>query len=519
LSDLLHIALGLGLALVGWIILRFIARAGLTGWRAVVLDLAPVLWGWAVGFAATARPGFAGAVILTLACGLAIADWTKRLVLREPIVFSDSAELSQVFTNPELYLPFAPRGLLYGGGAVLIIGAVSLVPLEPGIWSAGLWQPLVAFGASVALIWAMSRLPWLPAEAAWLKRNLPPSGDPIRDCQTLGPLACLLIYGTIARAERPSRLAGVQPPPDLPDPLAGSRAKPPIIIIQSESFFDARRLHDGIAKDLLPRFDALSATAIAHGQFVVPGWGANTMRSEFAVLAGLDEAAIGFDRFNPYHRFALTPVNSLAWALRRQGYKTICVHPYSRRFYRRDLVLPMLGFDEYVSIEAFTDAEMINGFVSDVALAQFLADRLKSEAEPIFLFAMTMENHGPWRTDPAGPAVELAPGLPDTARLKPLRRYLASLRNADQMLAILSDALTERGDHGVLGFYGDHLPSLADAFDDYGFEDSRTDYLVWSPECSAGSQRAMAAHELGGFILAQIAPASAPSAAELLSSC
>jgi hypothetical protein len=516
MSDLLHIALGLGLALIGWLILRVIARAGRTAWIALLLDLAPVLWGWGVFFAATARPGFAGAVILTLACGLAIADWTKRLVLREPIVFSDSAELSQVFTNPELYLPFAPRGLLYGGGAVLILGAASLVPLEPGVWSAGLWQPLVTFGASVALIWAMSRPPWLPAEAAWLKRNLPPSGDPIRDCRTMGPLACLLIYGTIARAERPSRLAGVRPADGVLDQISGP--KPPIIVIQSESFFDARRLHPGIAEDLLPCFDALSATSLAHGQFVAPGWGANTMRSEFAVLTGLDEATIGFDRFNPYHRFALTPVNSLAWALQRQGYKTICVHPYSRRFYRRDLVLPMLGFDEYVSIEAFTDAERINGFVSDVALARFLVDRLHEDAEPIFLFAMTMENHGPWQTDPAGPSIELAPGLPTTARLKPLRRYLASLRNADRMLSILSEALTARGDHGLLGFYGDHLPSLADAFDDYGFEDSRTDYLVWSPDGSAGSRQVMAAHELAGFILAQIEPVQAPTAAELLSS-
>lgn len=502
MSDFLHIALGVGLALIGWLVLRIIARAGRTKWIALLLDLAPVLWGWSVFFAATARPGFAGAVILTLACGLAIADWTKRLVLREPIVFSDSAELSQVFTNPELYLPFAPRGLLYGGGAALIIGAASLVPLEPGIWPAGLWQPVVAFGASVTLIWAMSRPPWLPAEAAWLKRNLPPSGDPIRDCRTMGPLACLLIYGTIARAERPGRLAGVKPPVGAIERTSGPR--PPIVIIQSESFFDARRLHPGIAKDLLPSFDALSAASLAHGQFTVPGWGANTMRSEFAVLAGLDEAAIGFDRFNPYHRFALTPVNSLAWALRRQGYKTICVHPYSRRFYRRDLVLPMLGFDEYVSIEAFADAERINGFVSDVALARFLADRLKFAAEPIFLFAMTMENHGPWQTDPAGPALELAPGLAATARLKPLRRYLASLRNADRMLSILSEALTARGDHGVLGFYGDHLPSLADAFDDYGFEDSRTDYLVWSPDGGTGLDQAMAAHEFAGFILAQI---------------
>ncbi len=516
MSDLLHSALGLGLALIGWLILRLIARAGRAVWVALLLDLAPVLWGWSVFFAATARPGFAGAVILTLACGLAIADWTKRLVLREPIVFSDSAELSQVFTNPELYLPFAPRGLLYGGGAALIIGAASLVPLEPGVWSAALWQPLVAFGASIALIWAMSRPPWLPAEAAWLKRTLPPSGDPLRDCRTMGPLACLLIYGTIARAERPRRLACVRPPAGVIEHTSGP--KPPIILIQSESFFDARRLHPGILKDLLPCFDALSATALAHGQFTVPGWGANTMRSEFAVLAGLDEATIGFDRFNPYHRFALTPVNSLAWALRRQGYKTICVHPYSRRFYRRDLVLPMLGFDEYVSIEAFADAERINGFVSDVALAEFLVDRLNSAATPIFLFAMTMENHGPWQTDPAGPSIELASGLPDTARLKPLRRYLASLRNADRMLSILSEALSARGDQGLLGFYGDHLPSLADAFDDYGFEDSRTDYLVWSPKSGAGLQKELAAHELAGLVLSQIHPVQAPTAGELLSS-
>ena len=39
------------------------------------------------------------------------------------------------------------------------------------------------------------------------------------------------------------------------------------------------------------------------------------------------------------------------------------------------------------------------------------------------------------------------------------------------MLGILLEDTGARRDNAVFGFYGDHLPSLPDAFDYFGFDD------------------------------------------------
>src|SRR5260370_29445609 len=87
------------------------------------------------------------------------------------------------------------------------------------------------------------------------------------------------------------------------------------------------------------------------GRFGVPGWGANTMRTEFAVLTGIPESELGYDRFNPYYALARVPLDSQVWRLRRAGYRTICLHPFDRRFFRPDLVMPALGFEPVLARE------------------------------------------------------------------------------------------------------------------------------------------------------------------------
>lgn len=75
----------------------------------------------------------------------------------------------------------------------------------------------------------------------------------------------------------------------------------------------------GIADDLLPAFDHCCRSGVQYGRLAVPCWGANTTRAEFVALTGVEQAALGFDRFNSYHAFARNPLPSLAWCLRRAG--------------------------------------------------------------------------------------------------------------------------------------------------------------------------------------------------------
>ncbi|MGH6981865.1 MAG: LTA synthase family protein, partial [Stellaceae bacterium] len=278
-------------------------------------------------------------------------------------------------------------------------------------------------------------------------------------------------------------------------------AAPPVVLVQAESFFDARRLHPAMPRDLLPRFDRIRAGAVQAGRFRVSGWGAYTIHAEFAALSGLDSAALGFDRWNPYHAFARAELPTLARRLRDEGYRTLCLHPFDKRYYGRDRIFPRIGFDEFWGEERFAGAARIGPYVSDAALAARAAEILREDGRGLFLFVISMENHGPWPADdPRRGLPDPAPGLPpDLPNGAELRCFLHGLRDSDAMLGAIGDATAAQG--GLIAAYGDHVPSLPATYDAFGYADSATDYVIWRGG-DTGARIDLAAHELPAAILA-----------------
>ena len=129
----------------------------------------------------------------------------------------------------------------------------------------------------------------------------------------------------------------------------------------------------------------------------------------------------------------------------------------------------------------------------DPELAEHILHVLNEAGPRTFIFAITMGNHGPW-----------------PCRGAELKCYLNGLAQSDEMLRILIDGLEHRRSDAVLGFYGDHLPSLPGAFAALGFDDWRSDYAVWT-RGGEPHQRHLAAHELGRLV-ADIALARRESA-------
>ncbi|HZK91350.1 MAG TPA: LTA synthase family protein [Stellaceae bacterium] len=533
MSDLWHGALGLVFALAGWTAPRRVAGAeGFT--VSTWLDAAPPAFVALVAFVACGRPVFAGAVVFALGAGFAFVDRTMRDTLREPIVFSALSELPQVFTHPQLYLPFAGTGLVLGGVAAAIFAGGSLLLAEPALMAPHPLGALALFVLVAALLRRLGREPWLGGAARALRR-LHPTGEPFADAARLGPVAMLIVHGIVARAERPLRQARLAPR-SAPIRPAGMR---PVVLIQCESFFNARRALPTLPRDFLAGYEA-ACDGGAYGRLDVPAWGANTMRAEFASLTGIDDAALGYDRFNPYHALARVPIRSQVWRLREAGYRTICLHPFDRRFFRRDLAMPALGFEQFLGRETLGGSRT-PPYQSDPELAAHILRIIENSGPRVFIFAITMGNHGPWLKShslPPGLSREctalLANGWPEEGvnahglspwtegpRVKPgqriddisaligrhipqrqhLLRYLAGLRQSDVLLRLLIDGLEQRQPHALLGFYGDHLPSLPRAFSHLGFDDWRSDYAIWSGAGGVSRRRDLAAHQLGRVLV------------------
>jgi len=470
-------AVGLGLWFAGWLIPRRVA--GARGTCAVkLLDATPLIFVAVVLFLASGRPVFAGAIVFALGAGFAFADRTMRDVLREPVVFTALSELPHVFTHPHLYLPFAGTGLVIGGAAAAMLAALGLLLAEPAAMPPHPFAAIAVAGIVMALLWRTGREPWLGMAARALRR-LQPSGEPFADAVRLGPVAMLITHGIIARAERPVRHARLAAPPIISVARAQAR---PVILVQCESFFDARRALPRLSRDFLAGYDT-ACHGGTYGCLTVPAWGANTMRAEFAVLTGIDEAALGYDRFNPYHALARGRIASQIWRLRAAGYRTICLHPFDRWFFRRDLAMPALGF------EVFLGRETLGGsrtppYLSDPEFARHILRVLDAEGPHCFIFAITMGNHGPWLNGRAE-----------------WEAYLEGLRGSAEMLRFLINGLEQRGGDPVLGLYGDHLPSLPRVFAHLGFDDWRSDYAIWSPTAQISGRRDLAAHELGRAVV------------------
>jgi hypothetical protein len=463
----------------------------------LLLDFLPSALGFLLLSLATAKPLFSGGMALLLLVGFTLADRAKRAVLLEPVLFTDLFQALDILKHPTLCLLWVSSGSV--AAIAFVTAGLATVPLlwEPTAWQ---WRP-----APLALALALTALAgWcaigpLLSRVALAFKKLAPSGDPTRDAALFGPFATIVIYGLLARAERQSRRDYAQV---LSERLRARRrnaiAPVPFVLVQCESFFDPRRLHSGIAPDLLPAFDLSRDSSVQWGRLGVLGQGANSTRTEFAVLSGLSEEMIGFDRFNPYRAFARAAVPSLAWRMRKEGYRTICIHPFDRRFYRRDDVMPKLGFDLFLGEEAFPRAERVGNYVADHEVARLAMELVKQEGPNIFVFAITIANHGPWRAiEGAEQVPNFAPTLSDLPEAEAIGHYLHRLKDTDSMIDIMTEGLSESGPGGLLALYGDHLPPFHQAFAHLGFGDRRSDYFIWRAGGGNPVRQDIAAHELG----------------------
>ena len=119
---------------------------------------------------------------------------------------------------------------------------------------------------------------------------------------------------------------------------------------------------------------------------------------------GCAEKILGVHRFNPFRAISGGwQLSSIAIFLKGMGYRTVCLHPYPVNFYRRNRVYPVLGFDEFIDIRAFDKVHRSGPYVGDMSVAEKVKILLERSKEPLFLFVITMENHGPLHLEAVAP--------------------------------------------------------------------------------------------------------------------
>ena len=253
--------------------------------------------------------------------------------------------------------------------------------------------------------------------------------------------------------------------------------RPDIIVWQSESLFDPARLEQVPSDAHTPHLASLRKHSL-HGDMIVPTYGGGTVRTEFEAMTGYPMYAFAGINY-PYSALAQKPLMSLPRQLRDQGYETVAIHPYQAGFWSRDRAFVHMGFDRFEDIKHFDHGDRHGWYIGDDALLRRVEETLAApRSKPLFLFAISMENHGPWHERPGLDETILAKiDVPETlsgGADRQLRQYLYHLHRADRFLGDLIKYVKTRKQHTLVLFYGDHLPGLDTAFERLGFRDGET---------------------------------------------
>ncbi|MBD8527132.1 LTA synthase family protein [Pseudomarimonas arenosa] len=428
---------------------------------------------WLFLYTLLARPGFA-------ACAVAASYWLlceinqlKLANLALPLTPEDSEALHSVLATPSLYLRYATPNLAWWLLGLLL--AALLWRIEPRRWrlrgkarlATGILSVLMMLAFALrspplTALYQSDRLGvsiWLPAEAA----------------DRVGWMAHFVHLALINRSSLSAPTAQqLQAAYALAQPREARHSRPDILVLQSESFFDPSILRGIEAGQFTPHLEALKARH-PHGKLRVPTYGGLTTRTEFEVLTGLSLQELPQIQY-PYAALVHRPRNSLPRHLTSMGYSSVAVHPYSPSFYRRDKVYDWLGFERFDAEPQFGTARRFGYYISDHSLSNHVIELLEADG-PDFVFAVSIENHGPWDANRALPEPDLVapPDTPSFAALPPetrvsLSQFLTHLRHADAELARLDAWVEQRSTPTLVLFYGDHLPGLHQLFGRIGFK-------------------------------------------------
>ena len=273
--------------------------------------------------------------------------------------------------------------------------------------------------------------------------------------------------------------------------------QPMIITIMNESFSDLSVLGPlACTENDLAFFYSLKDDphTIEYGWDYVSTRGGGTSTTEFEYLTG--DSMTYTNGINPYSSFDFTNVPSMVSLLKEQGYHTIAMHPENPENWRRSVVYPKLGFDEFLSISSFEDSERtVWNRVSDLGDYQKLIEVYEEQTEPTFIFNVTMQNHGGYDGIGELKPEEIVDVDEEYSGYSDLQMYESLIAKSDQALSYLISYFEQVDRPVLICFFGDHQPALNGDFEnalrESGREDMDTDltmtekiytvpYFIWS---------------------------------------
>lgn len=306
-------------------------------------------------------------------------------------------------------------------------------------------------------------------------------------------------------------------------PSVDADFSPNIIIVMSEAFWDPTVLEGvSFSKDPLPYFHSLQRKHTS-GLLLTPVYGGATANTEFEVLTGFSTQFLP-QGMVPYAQLVNKPLEGLPALLNRQGYETTAIHTYEDWFYHRNTVYPHLGFNRFISKDSFVNPEYYGPYIRDTELSRKIIDVLNDTAKPDFIFALSMQAHGPYSNEKSPDNTIKISSDPELKTEALLENYTNIIADVDKSLKLLIESLKKINEPSIVLFFGDHLPMLGNDYDVYKetgyFKNDNTyaNYLnkysvpiiVWDNFSDTRKDIRLSSSFLGSYILASSMNAGNP---------
>lgn len=445
------------------------------------------------------RKWFFGVLLGAVWLGLGIANAYVLSYRTSPLSAIDFAILQLDWSFIGIYMPVPVFVLLVLAVLLLIFGLVMLFRKSPKTPV----QPLRGVATASALLLAVACIPYLPLAAGY-------GGNTYTDVIHLSEE-----YGFAYTFTRSVFDRGIDRPEDYsarrvrtiaaevlrtedtaPDEL------PNIIFLQLESFFDVNHLEDAVfSENPVPYFEALRARCPS-GFFTAPSVGAGTANTEFEVMTQMSVHDFGTGEY-PYKTILQeSTCESVAYNLASLGYATHVVHNNTATFYDRYKVFSKLGFQRFTSIEYMNDVPYNEiGWAKDEILTGEILDVLASTETRDYIYAISVQPHGAYPSESEGASITVS-GVADEALSGQLAYYASQLKEVDDFLRALTEALSAHEEPTVLVLFGDHMPGLEIEDTDLdGGNLYTTEYVIWTNYGLETEDLDVSAYQLSAHVL------------------
>lgn len=240
-----------------------------------------------------------------------------------------------------------------------------------------------------------------------------------------------------------------------------SEKRPNVITVMCEAFSDLSVVGDyETNEEVLPYFNSLSGNIIkgyAYSSVV----GGTTANSEYEFQTGNATTFLPTGTV-PYQQYIQGESYSFTRVLKSLNYSATALHAYRRNTYRRELVYPMLGFDNYYAQETFEDPTYLRTYIDDESDFKKLIEMYEERdtSKPFYMFNVTMQNHSSYDTH----NMDYNINLTDVSGYEDAEEYLSCVNHTDKALKTLIDYFSKVEEPTYIIFFGDHQPNLDSGF-------------------------------------------------------